>query len=330
MKTFSSRIAQLFGVKVHNYPAALSLMIFVASSPSLGAQEQHAVSSPQSTQTLAPLRDLGQELNSDLVRKLIRTPKSEVSLIAFECGTVLVNNLGLFNPAMAGQSKTMYSPCFYIQHSSKGGLIWDTGLTDKLAGLPAQKVLEGALEISVKKTLSEQLSDAGIDPEAVEKMAISHLHFDHTGNMNYFTNAKWLIQKQELELAFSDQAATAGFAPADYNGTKKDNIEALDGHHDVFGDGSVIILSAPGHTVGHQTLLVKLKETGPVILSGDLFHFKENQENYVVPPFNFDKRESISSFAFIDKVLEVTSAALWVQHDPDFYRELKLAPFVYR
>jgi len=238
---------------------------------------------------------------------------------------VLVNDLGLFNPAMAGQSKTMYSPCFYIKHSTKGGLIWDTGLTDDLAGLPAQKVLEGALEISVKKSLSEQLSAVGVEPDSVDKMAISHLHFDHTGNMKYFTGAKWLIQKQELELAFSDQASTAGFAPADYKDIKKDQIEALN-----VGDGSVIILLTPGHTVGHQTLLVKLRQTGPVILSGDLFHFKENQENYIVPPFNFDKRESVSSFAFIDKVQEVTGAALWVQHDPVFYKGLRLAPFEYR
>jgi len=199
----------------------LLLMLVVASSLSVRAEESRAASQPQSTQNLAPLRNLGQELNSDLVRKLTRVPKSEVSLMAFECGTVLVNNLGLFNPAMAGQSKTMYSPCFYIQHPTEGGLIWDAGLTDDLAGLPAQKVLEGALEISVEKPLSEQLSAAGIEPDSVDKMAISHLHFDHTGNMKYFTGAKWLIQKQELELAFSDQASTAGFAPGDYKDIKK-------------------------------------------------------------------------------------------------------------
>jgi len=178
--------------------------------------------------------------------------------------------------------------------------------------------------------LLTELEEADIRPDAVEKMAMSHLHFDHTGNMNYFKNADWLIQQEELDLAFSEDAAAAGFALADYESIGKDRIVALNGHHDVFGDGSVIILSTPGHTIGHQVLLVKLKETGPVVVGGDLYHFQENRENYIIPPANYDKRTTISSFGFIDKVLEATGAQLWLQHDADFYRELQLSPYRYR
>jgi len=273
------------------------------------------------------LKSFGHDLNKALVRKLTR---KYVSLVAFECGQVLINDLGIFNALMAGESKTLKSPCFYIEHAKKGGLFWDAGLSDALVTSSPQKVLDGAMELTVKKTLREQMDEAGIDPQTVEKMAMSHLHFDHTGNMNYFKNAEWLIQKEELELAFSERAAQVGFTLADYNMIEEARRIPLSGHHDVFGDGSVIILLAPGHTVGHQMLLVKLKEIGPVLLSGDLYHFKENREGYIIPPFNYDKRASVSSFAFADKVIETTGAKLWLQHDGDFYSTLKLSPYRYR
>jgi len=308
---------------------AVLLSGLALNSPLIYAQESNSAEQTQQT-SLPPLRSLGDDLNQDLVRQLTNPSKAAVSLIAFDCGRVLISDLVVFNKLMAGESRLLSSPCFYIEHPKKGGLIWDAGLSDALAESSPQKIFDGTMELRVENTLREQMSQVNIDPEGVEKMAISHLHFDHTGNMNAFTNAQWLIQEEELELAFSEGAAQAGFTPTDYNTIEKDRTLPLNGHHDVFGDGSVIILSAPGHTVGHQMLLVKLKETGPVLLSGDLYHFKENKEDYVIPSFNYDKRISVNSFAFADKVIEATGAQLWLQHDGDFYSSLKLSPYRYR
>jgi N-acyl homoserine lactone hydrolase len=89
----------------------------------------------------------------------------------------------------------------------------------------------------------------------------------------------------------------------------------LRGDHDVFGDGSVVILSTPGHTPGHQSLLVRLPKRGPVVLSGDLVHFQSNWDNRRVPSFNFDQAQSRQSLDKIAAVLAAEHAELWINHD---------------
>ena len=261
---------------------------------------------------------------------LKKKSRTAVTLQVFDCGEIQVNDLSLFNPALIGQSKLLKNACYYIEHPKKGGLIWDTGFNDSLAdAVEPQVVFGGAIEATMPSKLSTQLQHANIDPSKISYMAISHLHFDHTGNMPLFSQAQWLIQKPEWALAFSEQAAAASFNPDNYSHINKSRTKLLKGHYDVFDDGSVIILSAPGHTVGHQMLYVKLKNTGPVLLSGDLYHFMENRENYGIPVFNDSKKDTVSSFAFIDKLVDKTGAKLWIQHDADQFADIKLSPFIY-
>ncbi len=315
--------------------ASALLFGFALVTPQLHAQESLDVKQKSASWPYyyygkrRPLSRFRQRLERDFIRELRRKPRSNVSLTVFDCGTVQINELGLFGDRLAGRMMEVANPCYYIEHPRKGGLIWDTGLSDLLVGLPPQPLLGGAIEVSVENTFLDQMTNAGIDPSRVRRMAISHLHFDHTGNMRYFPQAQWLIQKPEFELAFSEGAVAAGFNPADYDFLSRHQAKLLRGHHDVFGDGSVIILSTPGHSIGHQVLLVKLKETGPVILSGDLYHFQENRDNYELPGIN-EKKSSVRSFAFIDQVLDVTGAELWLQHDPELFQSLQLAPFAYR
>ena len=100
----------------------------------------------------------------------------------------------------------------------------------------------------------------------------------------------------------------------------------LDGDHDVFGDGSVTIISTPGHTPGHQSLLVKLPKTGAVVLSGDVVHFKDNFENRRVPEFNTDRAQSLASMQRVADVLVREKAQLWINHDKAQTDSLKKAP----
>jgi len=318
----------------HIFRAALAsalLIGFTLVNPLLHAEapQYDAAESPNGHGKRRPLNRFKQRLERAFVRELRRKPRAEVTLTVFDCGRVQINELGLFGDRLTGRSMAVNNTCFFIEHPRKGGLVWDAGLSDSLLGLPPQPLLGGAIEVSVENSFLDQMTNAGIDPLSVEKMAISHLHFDHTGNMHYFPQAEWLIQKPEFRLAFSEEAFAAGFNPPDYDFLSRQQARLLRGHHDVFGDGSVIILSTPGHSIGHQVLLVKLKETGPVILAGDLYHFQENRENYELPPIN-EKKPSVRSFAFIDQVLDVTGAELWLQHDPELFESLQLAPFVYR
>ena len=255
----------------------------------------------------------------------------DLKLYVFDCGEILAREKSMFNPVLPeGQQITLANTCYLIKHP-KGTLMWDTGLSDSLISFPdGVDAGGGAFHLTVKKTLRSQFEEINIDPLSVDYIAFSHLHFDHSGNASYFQNATWLIQKPEFDVAFSPEAVNFFFNPDDYASLRDNQIIKLDGHFDVFGDGSVVVLSTPGHTPGHQNLYLNLPETGPVILSGDLYHFEENRIEYAVPVFNSSKRETIHSFVLIDNAIDEVAAKLWIQHDKPFVDSLKLSPYFYQ
>jgi len=252
-----------------------------------------------------------------------------LTLHVFECGQVQVHDISLFSPGVdEGKEKFLTNSCYLIQHD-KGTMIWDTGLPDALAGQQAE-AFGGKLTLSVNKTLKGQLDEIGVDPSAIQYMGISHFHGDHTGNANLFNNAKLLIQQAEYDAAFGDTPAKYGFNPGSYNQIDKDNILVLEGDYDVFGDGSVTIKTAPGHTPGHQMLLVNLKESGPIMLSGDLYHFTKNRTHRRVPAFNFDKEQTLATMDVIETFVKDSGAQFWIQHDKEQNAEIKHSPDFYR
>jgi len=256
--------------------------------------------------------------------------RSKLKLYVFDCGEILVRDQSLFNPILTKDEPITFSnTCYLIKHS-RGALFWDTGLSDSIVGISeGVDVGGGAFNFKVVKTLKSQLEEIDVDPLSVDYIAFSHLHLDHTANAAYFLNATWLIQESEYEVAFSPDAETFFFNPQDYGVLQGNDTIKLNGHHDVFGDRSVVIISTPGHTPGHQALYINLPETGPIILSGDLYHFQKNREEYGFPVFN-TKKETVHSFALIDDLLDKLNAKLWIQHDKPFVESLKLSPNFYQ
>lgn len=252
-----------------------------------------------------------------------------LKLYIFDCGRVLARDISIFNPAAdKGVAMDMAVPCYLIKHPD-GTLFWDGGLPDALhEKKDGVDYYNGAFKLSVAKTLMSQMKEIAADPADIDYMALSHLHVDHAGNANYFSKSTWLIQAGEHDIAFSDRAGKYGFSPKDYAGLKNSKTIRLNGDHDVFGDGSVVILFAPGHSPGHQVLWVDLPKTGPVIISGDLYHFQKNRENYGIPIWN-TKRESVHSFVRIDNILDKTGATLWIEHDKAKFDSLKKSPAFY-
>lgn len=262
---------------------------------------------------------------------LAQPSQVKLTLYALECGQVEVNNLAIFNPNIAkGTKMTLPAPCFLIQHPEKGYLLWDAGLNDELAKY--KKGLEyynGEMILKVNNTLSSQLATLGLAHSDITYFSPSHLHLDHSGNANYFAESRLIIQKSEYDMAFSEQAAQSGMLIENYQNLKDSKRIELKGDYDVFGDGSVVILSTPGHSPGHQSLFIKLPKTGPILLSGDLYHFQHNRDQYGMPTFN-DKKATIQSFAKVDKILDITGAKLWIQHDPVFNETLLNPPHFYQ
>jgi len=256
--------------------------------------------------------------------------ETPLKLYVLDCGEISANELSLFNPVYpAGTQKTFSDTCYLIKHR-KGTLIWDAGLPDVLINFPNGFEAGGAFTAFVHKTMLSQLQEINVDPASVNYIAMSHLHFDHTGNANYFTNATWLIQQPENDVAFNDQGLALQFNPDSYSALANNPRKILTGHYDVFGDKSVVIISTPGHTPGHQSLYLDMPQSGPIVLSGDLYHFQENRDAYAVPAFNSSIRETVHSFVLVDDFIDQVHATLWIQHDKPMFDSLLHSPYFYQ
>ena len=254
-------------------------------------------------------------------------PVSSVHLYTIDCGRVDVSNMAAFADTgeYDGKAGKVAAPCFLIRHP-KGNLLWDTGLGD---GLAEQKngVDNGPFHLHLDKTLAAQLADIQITPADINFVSFSHLHFDHTGNANAYAgaNTTWLLSKAELDWA--NQTPTPfGVNPPSYSAYKTVKMESVDGDRDVFGDGSVTIMAAPGHTPGHKVLVLKLKKAGSVILSGDLYHTVENRKEKRLPVFNTDRADTLASMDRIERIIKRTKARFVIQHAPESFASMPRFP----
>jgi len=211
--------------------------------------------------------------------------------------------------------------CYLIHHRSAGYLIWDTGLADRLAALAEGQAVPALGQTWHRtQTLAAALAALGVKPGDVNYVAISHVHPDHVGNVEQFPGATLIIQKAEWEYGL--KLPLKPFSP-------EHKTMLLEGDKDLFGDGSLTIQSTPGHTPGHQSLLVHLEKTGYVVLSGDVVHFQSNWDNRRVPGFNYDKDQSLASMEKIARILEDKHAQLWINHDKPSSDARRHAPEFY-
>jgi N-acyl homoserine lactone hydrolase len=243
-------------------------------------------------------------------------------LYVLDCGQNIGKDQSRWSPGVnEGKSIEFSENCYLIRHA-KGTLLWDTGIPDAVAAMPdGMVVANGAITQRRAKTLAAQLSEIGVKPADITYVAVSHTHGDHVGNLALFPSSTILIQGAEYDWAMTQPVKPAFAATPP--------IEKLTGDRDVFGDGSVMILSTPGHTPGHQSLLVVLAKSGPVLLSGDAVHFRDNWENRRVPSMNTNREQTLTSMQRIASVLETRRAQLWINHDKAQSAQLRYAPAYY-
>ena len=253
-------------------------------------------------------------------------PAGELRLYALDCGRAKAADMGFLSDTgeYDGKPGTFAVPCFLIRHP-EGVLLWDTGLSDKMAESKGGVDIDGGTHMDVSATLAGQLKALGLAPADVTYVAFSHFHFDHTGNANLFAASTWILNQAELSWALSSPAPIAVDASL-FSAYKSAKTQMIDGDHDVFGDGAVRILKAPGHTPGHQALLLKLKKAGSVILSGDLYHLRANRQHRRVPSFNTERADTLASMDRIERIVKNTKGRLVVQHDPEDFKVLPKFP----
>ena len=252
---------------------------------------------------------------------------ANVRLTIFDCGLIYVYDVRTFS--LTNEETTvreLFVPCYLIEHPD-GRLLWD-------AGLPPSMVGQGRIEsppdmaMSYENSLIDQLAELSLTPADIDFAAYSHMHFDHVGAANAFSSATLLIQDTEYQAAFVDKD-NPYFQPDLYEGLVDSEKEILSGDHDVFGDGSVVIISAPGHTPGHQVLSLKLDNFGPLILSGDLYHFRKSRELRRAPQFNVDAEQTFRSMDKVEALIKAEGATFWIEHDKALADTLDLAPAYY-
>lgn len=238
----------------------------------------------------------------------------DLRLYRLDCGHIFVKDLNVWSDTEAypGQTKELTNSCFLIKHG-EDWLLWDTGLPARLVDSDSES---GPHEFSAETTLTAQFEELGLAPEDIDYVGLSHAHIDHVGNANMFANSTLIIQKAEYNAAFSGDPPP-GVEP-DLLSTFKDgaNVESVSGDYDVFGDGSVITFFTPGHTPGHQALLVRLPKAGPVILSGDAVHFTENWRANQVPDVNTDRAKTLATLDRLKRLVENLDARFVIQHEP--------------
>lgn len=246
---------------------------------------------------------------------------ARLTLTALECGHIDVGDLNVFSDTQAytGQSFEMVVSCYLIRHGDQI-LLWDLGLPDAMAETPGGGP---GMVLTVPNTLVGQLAALGIAPDDVDFVAVSHGHVDHAGNVGAFPNAQLIIQAAEWQLIQSGQAGGPLDPSLFAEFIDGENVMAVAGDYDVFGDGSVTTVTTPGHTPGHQALLVRLESSGPIILSGDWTHFRENRASHGVPGFNWNRAETLASFDRLEGLSANLGAPIIIGHDP---RDAALLP----
>jgi len=255
-------------------------------------------------------------------------------LYRLDCGRSVANDESVWTPGEnVGRNIEFSSTCWLLKHDSEW-LLWDTGVPqDTLNDPRGWSTLPKLIVYHLDRSLTDQLAEIGLKPADIGLVAVSHTHGDHIGNVGLFTNATIVMQRAEYLWIHSangpnDNVNQLMALARKLLGTPK-NLQLVDGDTDVFGDGSVTLVSTPGHTPGHQSMLVHLRKSGFIMLSGDVAHLEENFQSDIVPSLNTNKAESIASMAKVRRLIAAYQAMFFINHDKNQTRKLKLLPAFY-
>jgi N-acyl homoserine lactone hydrolase len=257
-------------------------------------------------------------------------PPQSLRLYVLDCGIITppnVDNYGLKVNEVA--DTRMITPCFLIAHP-RGALMWDTGEISDSAfkdGVSPQKLNN----YTVDRPLLPQLAAIGYTPADITYLALSHYHGDHVANASLFAKSTWIVQRGDRDPIIAPRPAGSRVPdPKFFEGLADSKTVVLNGEdHDVFGDGTVVLKSTPGHTPGHQSLFLKLANTGNVLLSGDLYHYPEEITYKKVPVNDPDREQTAKSRERIEEFVKQNHAQLWIQHDYAAGSKRKVAPAYY-
>lgn len=249
-------------------------------------------------------------------------PRPAMSLWRLDCGDFQINDINAFmsdTSEYPARPKHLVGSCYLIRHGDQY-LLWDSGMPAALVGHPD---VNPVMTVTLRSRIVDQLARIGVRPDQVSWIGISHYHGDHTGQARDFPKARLLMGAADLAAVRARSSeGQADLAPWLTGGAPLTEVQ---GDMDVFQDGSVVMLNLPGHTPGHHALLVRLA-SGPVMLSGDTYHFAEQVAHRGVPPFNTNRADSLASMDRFDRLARNLHARIIIQHEPADVAKLPAFP----
>jgi N-acyl homoserine lactone hydrolase len=241
-------------------------------------------------------------------------------LYDIDCGWAHITDQSVYSPGVnVGVPIDLSDNCYLIHHTTAGYLLWDSGITDRTTA-QGERGREPGMTWHRTQTLVAALAALGLTPADVRYIVVSHFHPDHVGNVDEFPTATLIMQRTEWDYAMTQ-------SPKPFNPAHTHQL--VQGDTDLLGDGSLVILSTPGHTPGHESLLVHLQKTGYIVLSGDVVHFQSNWDHRRVPSFNTDSAQSVASMNKVARVLADKHAQFWINHDKPSSDARRHAPAFY-
>jgi N-acyl homoserine lactone hydrolase len=251
-----------------------------------------------------------------------------IRIYALHCGGDLTD-WAVFDPFDERAGVKAYNPYFmYVVRHAQGVLLFDSGVHPQMITDPVARLGDAADSFPVQMTPEDgvegRLALLGMKPADIDLVVQSHLHFDHAGGLEWLTHAPVLVQREELSFAFDPPVYQhLIYVRADFDHAL--SWQELDGDHDVFGDGRVVVLSTPGHTRGHQSLMVHL-DSGTVILLADAAYLLEKMRQRALPAVLWSPDAMVASWDKLEALEREHSATLYATHDLDFRQRVKLAP----
>src|SRR3954453_16300544 len=265
-------------------------------------------------------------LNSANPRGLKMT--TTLRLYVLDTGLIECADYAMFSPNSGPGTYREMTVRSYVVIHPEGTLLWDTGIDDEIAELAEGRRIVDPIVFRVPRTLRGQLAEIGVAPGEVDFLGLSHLHVDHVGNVGLLPEATVLLQRAEYEAGYGPppEQLIEALAPDTYAALNRDRIQTVDGDHDLFGDGTVVLKALPGHTPGHQGLLAQLPARGPILLAGDIAYPSRDYAEEAVRQANVDLAASRRSIATAKRIERELGATVWLHHDSDAQSAVQTAP----
>jgi N-acyl homoserine lactone hydrolase len=244
----------------------------------------------------------------------------ECQLYLFDCGTLGLGDVRVPVP-------------FYLIRHPQGDVLIDGG--NPLAVARDAAAYWGPLADMFEVHMSEQqhcaaqLRQLGVEPDAVRYVVQTHLHIDHTGALGHFPNARVLVHERELKAArAADEAVMSGYLPEDF-ASPQIQWKSFHGDLDVYGDGAITLLETPGHAAGHMSVLLRLDDTGAVLLTADATDNAAQWEGAAPLRALSSRSQATASLERLRRLATDTDALIVFGHDPTDWAKHRHAPDFY-